>query len=126
MAHQSQRTIFPVDRIAERPPYLTRKALYTLVTERCAWADLARVAATDRGPFSDHLRHNFWLLRNEPGLKAALKQIVNDNHCEDEMAFFRLLRAGLVKGCGEVCHCRCDLYRMYFKDKLNEHKHKNP
>jgi hypothetical protein len=40
------------------------------------------------------------------------------NRCADEMAFFRLLRAGLVKGSGEVCKCRCGLYRMYFEGKL--------
>nr|MBC8492551.1 AAA-like domain-containing protein [Chloroflexota bacterium] len=99
-------------------PYLTRKALYTLVTERLAWANLASVAATDQGPFSDHLRHHHWLLHNEPDLREALKQIILQNRCTDEMAFFRLLRAGLVKGSGEVCKCRCDLYRTYFEDKL--------
>jgi len=99
-------------------PYLTRKALYTLVTERLTWADLMRVAPTDRGPFGDHLRRNHWLLRDEPDLKKALRQVIRHNRCTDEMALFRLLRVGLVKGSGDVSKCRCDLYRMYFKDKL--------
>ena len=99
-------------------PYLTRKALYTLVTECMTWAALVRIAPTDQGPFSDHLRHNHWLLRDKPHLREALRQVVHHNRCDDEMAFFRLLRAGLVKGSGNVCRCRCDLYRMYFKDKL--------
>jgi hypothetical protein len=99
-------------------PYLTRKALYTLVTERLTWAELVRLAPTDQGPFGDHLRHHHWLLRDEPDLKEALKQVIHHNHCSGEMAFFRLLRAGLVKGSGDICKCRCDLYRMYFKDKL--------
>jgi len=99
-------------------PYLTRKALYTLVAEPMTWADLMRIAPTDQGPFSDHLRHNHWLLRDKPDLREALRQVVHYNHCDDEMAFFRLLRAGLVKGSGDVCKCRCDLYRMYFKGKL--------
>jgi len=99
-------------------PYLTRKALYTLVAERLAWADLARVAPTDHGPFGDHLRHHHWLLRDEPELREALRQVVHHERCADDMAFFRLLRAGLVKGSGDVCRCRCDLYRMYFEDKL--------
>jgi len=99
-------------------PYLTRKALYTLVTERWTWADLVRVAVTDPGPFGDHLRHHHWLLRDESDLRKALKQVVDHNRCTDEMAFFRLLRAGLVKGSGDVCTCRCGLYSMYFKDKL--------
>jgi hypothetical protein len=99
-------------------PYLTRKALYTLVTERLTWADLVRIAPTDQGPFSDHLRRYHWMLRNKPDLRKALKQVIRQERCEDEMAFFRLLRAGLVKGSGDVCRCRCDLYRMYFEDKL--------
>jgi hypothetical protein len=99
-------------------PYLTRKALYTLLTERLTWKELVRVAPTDRGPFSDHLRRYHWMLRDEPDLRAALKQVVRQDRCSDEMMFFRLLRAGLVKGSGEVCRCRCDLYTRYFKDKL--------
>jgi hypothetical protein len=99
-------------------PYLTRKALYTLVTERLAWADLARIAATDQGPFSDHLRHHHWGLRDKPELKAALKKVIDSSGCPDEMSLFRLLRAGLIKGSGDVYSCRCDLYRLYFKDKL--------
>jgi hypothetical protein len=99
-------------------PYLTRKALYTLVTERLAWADLMRVAPTDQGPFGDHLRHQHWLLHDEPDLREALEQVIHHNRCADEKAFFRLLRAGIVKGSGEICRCRCDLYRMYFEDKL--------
>ncbi len=105
-------------RLLNGHPYLTRKALYTLVTEHLTWAELARVAPRDQGPFGDHLRHNHWLLRDEPDLREALKRIVHDERCKDEMAFFRLLRAGLVKGSGDVCKCRCDLYRMYFEDKL--------
>ena len=99
-------------------PYLTRKALYVLVTEHWNFPDLLRVAASDQGPFGDHLRHLHWLLRDEPDLREALKQIIRQEHCTDDERFFRLLRAGLVKGSGEVCKCRCDLYRLYFKDKL--------
>jgi hypothetical protein len=99
-------------------PYLTRKALYTLVVENCTWDELLRVAPTDQGPFSDHLRHYHWVLRDEPDLREALRQVVRHNRCPDDMALFRLLQAGLVKGSGEVCQCRCDLYTKYFKDKL--------
>jgi len=99
-------------------PYLTRKALYVLATERCAWMDLFRAAARDHGPFGDHLRRYYLLLRDEPGLKDTLKQVINHGHCTDDLAFSRLLRAGLVKGSIDSCACRCDLYRQYLKDKL--------
>jgi hypothetical protein len=99
-------------------PYLTRKALYTMVTERWTWERLIQVAATDQGPFGDHLRRQYWLLRDAPDLRQALKDIMRHERCEDEMAFFRLLRAGLVKGSGDVCRWRCSLYKAYFEGKL--------
>ena len=100
-------------------PYLTRKALYTLVAERLTWADLTRVATEEDGPFGDHLRRQQWLLRDETELKIALKEIIHHHRCPDEVSLFRLLRAGLVQRySGDVCSCRCDLYRNYFADKL--------
>ncbi len=99
-------------------PYLTRKALYLLVTGELTWEELIRVAALDQGPFGDHLRRQQWLMRSEPALRAALKQIIEQGRGDDEMALFRLLQAGLVKGSGDLYACRCDLYRIYFKDKL--------
>jgi serine/threonine protein kinase len=99
-------------------PYLTRKALYTLTVEQLTWDNLIEVAPLDHGPFGDHLRRQQWLLRNEPELREAFKQIIEDSRCSDETALFRLLQAGLVKGSGDVYTCRCDLYKLYFKDKL--------
>jgi hypothetical protein len=99
-------------------PYLTRKALYTMVTERMGFDELARVAPTDQGPFGDHLRRHHWLLHDEPDLRSAMKEIARHERCADDSAFFRLLRAGLAKGSGEICRCRCDLYRAYFGGKL--------
>ncbi len=99
-------------------PYLTRMALYKMVTERVTWPDLLQIAASDRSPFADHLRRHEWGLRDKPQLREALAQVIRSNRCSDELALFRLLRAGLVKGSGEVYTCRCDLYRLYFKDKL--------
>jgi hypothetical protein len=101
-------------------PYLTRKALYTLATKHCTWQQLVEAAPTDQGPFSDHLRRYHWLLRDEPNLWAALRQVIREQSCADDMVFFRLLRAGLVKGSGTVCRYRCGLYRVYFEDKFDD------
>jgi hypothetical protein len=99
-------------------PYLTRNALYTMVSDQIPWSDFLSIAATDQGPFSDHLRRQLWLLRDQPALQAALKQIIRHNRCDDQSARFRLVQAGLAISSGETCRCRCDLYRDYFKDKL--------
>jgi hypothetical protein len=99
-------------------PFLTRRALYAMVIEGVKWAELTRSAATDHGPFGDHLRHQYRILGDKPKLKKALEEIVRTNRCSDEMALFRLLRAGLVKGGGNVYTCRCSLYEQYFRGKL--------
>ena len=99
-------------------PFLTRKALYHMVTERMNWAQLVQAAPLDHGPFGDHLRRHQWLLRDRPDLQEALRQIIAHQRHSDEMAVFRLLQAGLVSGSGEAYTCRCDLYRIYFSDKL--------
>jgi hypothetical protein len=99
-------------------PYLIRKALYTLVIEEMDWFEFAQNALEDHGPFGDHLRRYHWLLRNEPDLQEALKQVIRSSRCTDDMARFRLLRAGLVKSGGDICKCRNLLYHQYFKEKL--------
>jgi serine/threonine-protein kinase len=99
-------------------PYLTRRALYALTAEGMSWAQFMREAPTDQGPFGDHLRRQYWNVRDKPELKQALKEILNTHHCSDDMALFRLLKAGLVKGAGTYYTCRCDLYEFYFKNKL--------
>ena len=100
-------------------PFLTRKGLYHLVTEEMPWSELIQAAPLDNGPFGDHLRRHHWLLRDRPELQKALKEIIEHNQHHDESAVFRLLQAGLVSGSGDTYHCRCDLYRIYFRDKLS-------
>jgi hypothetical protein len=100
-------------------PFLTRRALYAMVSEGLTWSELSRVAPTDGGPFGDHLRRQYWAVRDRPELKKALKEIVASGRCSDDMALFRLLRAGLVKGSGDAYTCRCRLYKRYFEEKLS-------
>jgi hypothetical protein len=100
-------------------PYLTRKALFTLLNENMTWDALVAAATTPKSPFGDHLRRYLWLLRDQPQLRGALKQIIASGRCADETAYYRLLQAGLVKGAdSQSCTCRCALYAQYLKDKL--------
>lgn len=95
-------------------PYLCRQALYTMIVSRLSWAELTAAATRDTGPFSDHLRHQQWLLEQEPALLSALKEIIANGRCPDDHTRFRLLRAGLIHTAGNACTCRCELYRRYF------------
>jgi hypothetical protein len=100
-------------------PYLTSRALYTMQVDGLRWDGLRRVAASDRGPFGDHLRHYLWTLRDQKELRGAIKQIIDHGRCSDERLFLRLVKAGLAKGVdGSSCALRCALYESYFREKL--------
>jgi len=99
-------------------PYLTRKALYTLVVKRMTWAELTEIAATEDSPFSGHLHRYLWLLRDKLELTNAMKSIIRDGACSDVALFYRLYRAGLVKGSDRTCACRCQLYETYLQERL--------
>lgn len=99
-------------------PFLTRWAFYSLVANNLIWSDLRSHAAEEDSPFGDHLWHQYWTIHDKPDLKTALREVIRHNRCSDEKALLRLLRAGLIKGSGNVFTCRCDLYKLYFEDKL--------
>ena len=99
-------------------PYLTRVAFYMTAANKMSWSDFAAVASSDQGPFRQHLQHQYQLLLRDASLQKAMKEIVNDRRCSDNMAGFRLMKAGLVSEEGEYYACRCELYRQYFADKL--------
>jgi hypothetical protein len=101
-------------------PYLVRQALYTLVDEGITWAELARSAASESGPFSSHLRQYLWRLRDKPQLIEAIKSILYSKQpYADEVTLTRLNAAGLIRQdeSGRY-HCRCQLYDLYFRRVL--------
>ncbi len=99
-------------------PYLSRKALYMMATQELNWDDLFKIADTDIGPFSDHLRHHWLLINDKPELISALREVIRFHRCSDETAQIRLTKAGLIKGSGQNYSCRCGLYERYFEDKV--------
>ena len=114
----SEEAIHEVMALLNGQPFLTRWAFYSLVAKKMEWDELHRRAADENGPFGDHLWHQYWTIHDKPSLKSALREVIRENRCSDERALLRLLRAGLVKGSGDVFTCRCDLYQRYFEDKL--------
>jgi hypothetical protein len=93
--------------------------MYMLVKGGMDWEQLQRDACDERGPFGDHLRRYLWLLRDEPDLQQAFKQIIHTSQCPDEVAFYRLSQAGLVQHARSAGYsCRCKLYADYFGERL--------
>ncbi len=99
-------------------PYLTRRALYLIATNRLSVADLFSNATDDRGPFGDHLRYHLFRLHDEAELIEGMCSVLKHNTCNDNATFFRLRGAGLVKRVGTKVEPRCKLYADFFREHL--------
>lgn len=100
-------------------PYLVRRGLYAIVTERIDVKTFETEAVRDNGPLGDHLRRILTLLaRNEDNL-AALKEILKGKTCSNFEAFYHLRSAGIIVG-ESIQHAtvRCHLYKSYLSRYL--------
>ena len=101
-------------------PYLVRVALYQIARGRMTLEQLLKVAPTEEGPYYDHLRRHLLNLDENTELVAAVKQVVAaESPIEIRTAeAFKLRSMGLVKFQGNTVRPLCDLYRLYFRDRL--------
>ncbi len=95
-------------------PYLTRRALYQIAGGRSTDAALFADAAAERGPFGDHLRYHLFRLNGQPELVQGLLQVLGQGRCGDEVVFWRLHGAGLVRGEFQRARMRNRLYAEFF------------
>ena len=100
-------------------PYLTRRALYLVASQRDTFTEMLENACEDNGPFGDHLRNYLFRMGGQEKLKAGLMQIIKYQRCQDEHIFFQLRGAGLVKRVGDAVIPRNQLYADYFGKRLN-------
>jgi hypothetical protein len=101
-------------------PYLVRRALYLVASQRLSVSELFDHATDDRGPFGDHLRYHLFRMHDKEELVEGLKKVISRNICQDEHVFFRLRGAGLVRRDGRSIVPRCQLYADYFREHLHE------
>ncbi len=101
-------------------PYLVRIALYKLVREQLSLAKLIRVAPTEEGPYRGHLRRHLTTVEEDQELTTALKIVVSKDEpvVIDSNEAFQLTSMGLVKRRGNAVEPLCNLYRQYFKERL--------
>ena len=99
-------------------PYLVRKALYLVASDRMAASDLFVKAQKDDGPFGDHLKYHLFRMYGNKALVKGLLRILREQVCEDEVMYFRLHGAGLVCREGQSVFPRCQLYAAYFGEHL--------
>ncbi|MHC5822362.1 MAG: AAA-like domain-containing protein [Nostoc sp.] len=101
-------------------PYLVRVALYEIARGRMTLENLQKIAATQEGLYSDHLRRHWLNLQEDAELLAAVKQVMTANRAVDvgTTEAFKLRSMGLVKFKGNEVVPLCDLYRQYFGHRL--------
>ncbi|MDZ8262975.1 AAA-like domain-containing protein [Nostoc sp. ChiQUE01b] len=101
-------------------PYLLQQAIAHLKSQQTTLEELLRLAPTEQGIFSDHLRQQLWHLQHNPQLEAGYKRVVMNEipvRLDTEVAF-KLHSLGLVKLSSNDCIPSCDLYRQYFSTRL--------
>lgn len=101
-------------------PFLVRLALYHIARKDVTLEELLRTAPTEAGLYTDHLRRNLWNLEQHPKLATAMKEVVSTStpvRLPSEQAF-KLHSMGLIKFKGNDVVERCDLYRQYFRNRL--------
>ena len=101
-------------------PFLASKALYTIATEQASFAELANPARLDGGPFGDHLRSFMFRICKMPELMRGLREIWRDGTCRDQVVAYRLISAGLVVKRHARLAPRCNLYRLFFAQHLDD------
>lgn len=105
-------------------PYLVRKALYHLRRQDVTLAQLISEAPTEAGIYIDHLRRHLLNLQQYPELAEALRQVVMKSKATElnSTSAYKLDSMGLVSLQGNQATIRCDLYRSYFRDHLQERR----
>ncbi|MBW4617581.1 MAG: AAA-like domain-containing protein [Desmonostoc vinosum HA7617-LM4] len=101
-------------------PYLLQMALYQIVQHQMTLKELLRVAPTEAGPYSNHLRQHLRHLQQQPELATAFLTVIETNktvHLES-LVIFKLNSLGLIHLQDNEVMLRCELYRQYFRDRL--------
>lgn len=101
-------------------PYLVRLALYYLVRKEMTLQQILQQAATEAGIYSDHLRRILAILKTDPALEAAFKQVISLENPTRLLStiVYELDSIGLITVNGDLVNYSCELYRLYFKNQL--------
>ncbi|MEH2367333.1 AAA-like domain-containing protein [Nostoc sp.] len=103
-------------------PYLLRTALYHIATGNLTLERFLKVAPTDEGLFRGFLHPYLSLLEEDKLLKAAMKKVIESDipvKLDSEQSF-KLRSLGLIEFKGNEVQCLCNLYRLYFRERLSE------
>ena len=101
-------------------PYLINLTFYHLVARNADIEKIMGEAVTNTGIYRDHLRDLLITLKCFPKLATAYKQVVQSDEAVtlDTIAAYELESMGLVKLKENQTVPMCQLYRLYFRDRL--------
>ena len=97
-------------------PFLVRKAMYEIAKNKIPLESFLREASMDTGPYGDHLRRQFYILKQHPELEQELRFVIDNEHASDSSCYHRLLAGGLIKGKPSCVNLSLKLYQLYFKE----------
>ncbi|BAZ13526.1 hypothetical protein NIES4071_53650 [Calothrix sp. NIES-4071] len=103
-------------------PYLLRTALYQIAKGNLTLEQFLKAAPTDEGLFGDFLYHYLLLLEDDELLKTAMQQVIKSDMPVklDSVQAFKLRSMGLIEPLGNKVQSLCNLYRLYFQERLSE------
>jgi diguanylate cyclase (GGDEF)-like protein len=105
-------------------PYLVNMALYHLCKGELTLEELLQNAPTQSGIYSHYLRSQLIMLRSEPRLEDAMRQVVmaEESVQIDAIVAYELESVGLIKLQENQAQPSCELYRRYFREHLHNHQ----
>ncbi len=101
-------------------PHLLNLAFYHLCRGSISMEQLLNDAPTQTSIYSEHLRSRLTTLEQSPTLSTAFREVVEANAAVRLKATpaYQLESMGLVNLHGDMATPSCDLYRLYFRDRL--------
>lgn len=100
-------------------PYLVRLGLYQIARKRLTVEDFLELAPTEEGLYHNHLRRHLLNIQ-EANLEAVTAEIMQSETplLIDSSEAFKLKSLGIVRRRGNKVEVLCDLYRLYFQNRL--------
>ncbi|MDJ0519666.1 MAG: molecular chaperone Tir [Okeania sp. SIO1H6] len=101
-------------------PYLIKLALYQLFQKKITIDELLKTAATDIGCYAAHLQRHWCYLQQYPELAQAFKTVISCHQTVklEVMQGLKLNSIGLINLQGNEATPSCELYNLYFKERL--------
>ncbi len=115
--------ILPLHDLVQGHPYLIRLGFYHLANHTLPLRELLEHAPTDDGIYKSHLFRLLDILQTRPDLGIIFQQLLSQAKAveiRNKTAQLNQLEGmGLIKREGNLVKVRSELYRQYFRDRIN-------